>query len=616
LAVGPAGTGKTTALKPAVAQLHADGRAVFGVAPSAAAAQVLAEETGVVADTLDKLLVEHQRIGGPRPPFDLPAGATIIVDEAGMVSTRKLAEFAALADARQWRMVLVGDPLQFSAVGRGGMFNYLVDQDGSIELGRVHRFTNEWERDASLRLRRGDLDVIDLYAEHNRIVKGSADELRERMVTVWYRGRERGEDVLMTAPTNDAVVALNHAAQNLRLRSGDLDTKRTLLVGGYRLHVGDEIITRRNDRDLLTDRGHAVHNRDQWIIEKLHRDRSLTVAGDRGRVRLPADYVASNVELGYAQTAHGAQGRTVDRSLTLIDGPVDARGIYVPMTRGRDNNTAYVAVEPDQSARDVLAAALSRDWIDRPALDVALENRRFAPECPALLSPQALRDLWGEQAEIRRHHFELMQAVDRVERSLRIKAGELADTVQRLERSRRSIHHAQEQLDRFVSPWSRFRNRDTIDSLHRDIDRAADWSDKDETRAATLRDEITQLTGQRDRAVAQRDTTLPTLIDCTREIRWVLDVDASLRTAGMTQTPAHLTGIHREGVDDPLWRATVGEIEQYRAAYGIHSNHPLGPRPNYLDLTRVDRYRDLEHDLNQLTPMRRRDQEIAIGIER
>jgi conjugative relaxase-like TrwC/TraI family protein len=40
LIVGPAGTGKTTALAPAVAQLRAEGRTVFGVAPSANAADV------------------------------------------------------------------------------------------------------------------------------------------------------------------------------------------------------------------------------------------------------------------------------------------------------------------------------------------------------------------------------------------------------------------------------------------------------------------------------------------------------------------------------------------------------------------------------------------------
>ena len=66
LIVGPAGTGKTTVLTPAVEQLRADGRAVFGVAPSATAADVLTVQTGVAADTVDKLLIEHRL---NRPPI-------------------------------------------------------------------------------------------------------------------------------------------------------------------------------------------------------------------------------------------------------------------------------------------------------------------------------------------------------------------------------------------------------------------------------------------------------------------------------------------------------------------------------------------------------------------
>ena len=63
--VGPAGTGKTTALQPAVAQLHAEAGPCSGVTSSAVAADVLAVETGVTADTIDKLLHEHHKPQGP-----------------------------------------------------------------------------------------------------------------------------------------------------------------------------------------------------------------------------------------------------------------------------------------------------------------------------------------------------------------------------------------------------------------------------------------------------------------------------------------------------------------------------------------------------------------------
>ncbi|MGA9596662.1 MAG: MobF family relaxase, partial [Acidimicrobiia bacterium] len=158
LIVGPAGSGKTTALTPAVTYLQDRGQTVFGVAPTAAAAEVLATETTMPADTLDKLLYEHARPDRPpQPPYDLPRGSTVIVDEAGTVSTPKLAALTCLADVERWRVVMVGDPRQFSAVGRGGMFAHLIDTCGAIELDHIHRFTHQWEADATRLLRQGDI---------------------------------------------------------------------------------------------------------------------------------------------------------------------------------------------------------------------------------------------------------------------------------------------------------------------------------------------------------------------------------------------------------------------------------------------------------------------------
>lgn len=58
--VGPAGTGKTTMLRAAVESLAAEGRRTFGLAPSAAAAEVLAEETSIAADTVDKAALRRR----------------------------------------------------------------------------------------------------------------------------------------------------------------------------------------------------------------------------------------------------------------------------------------------------------------------------------------------------------------------------------------------------------------------------------------------------------------------------------------------------------------------------------------------------------------------------
>jgi conjugative relaxase-like TrwC/TraI family protein len=408
LVVGPAGTGKTTAVAPAVEQLRADGRAVFGVAPSAAAAEVLAVDAGLAADTLDKLLIEHRLDRPPDHRYDLPPGSTVVVDEAAMVSTPKLAELAELADDRGWRLALVGDPLQFSAVGRSGMFGHLIDCYGTIELDRVHRFAEDWERDASLRLRRGDTEVLDLYDDHGRLHGGTRRQMEQAVVEAWWEARARGDSVAMMAPTNEIVVDLNLRAQALRVREGEIDPAGPSVgAGHYRLHVGDRLATRQNDRHLHTDRGFMVKNRDQWEVEAVHPGGALTVSGKSGTVRLPADYVAEHVELAYAQTSHANQGRTVDRSFLLLDGPADTRGVYVPMTRGRHSNEAFVVIEGEQTAIDVLAQALARDWIDEPAVARRAELQRSAPggnarerSADVPLGPSELRELLERQHAI------------------------------------------------------------------------------------------------------------------------------------------------------------------------------------------------------------------------
>jgi conjugative relaxase-like TrwC/TraI family protein len=451
LVVGPAGTGKTTAVAPAVEQLRADGRAVFGVAPSAAAAEVLAVDAGLAADTLDKLLIEHRLDRPPDHRYDLPPGSTVVIDEAAMVSTPKLAELADLADDRGWRLALVGDPLQFSAVGRSGMFGHLIDCYGAIELDRVHRFANDWERDASLRLRRGDTEVLDVYDDHGRLHGGTQRQMERAVVDAWWEARARGDSVAMMAPTTELVVELNRRAQALRVREGELDPAGPSVgAGDYRLHVGDQVATRHNDRQLHTDRGSMVKNRDQWDVEAIHPGGALTVSGKTGAVRLPADYVAEHVELAYAQTSHANQGRTVDRSFLLLDGPADTRGVYVPMTRGRHSNEAFVVIEDEQTAIDVLAQALARDWIDEPAVARRAELQRSVPGGNARERSADTPLAASELRELLERQYAITHALSSAERRVGIYGDQIAKVTARHEELVEQMVAAQDRLDHAV----------------------------------------------------------------------------------------------------------------------------------------------------------------------
>ncbi len=369
LVVGPAGTGKTTALRPGIDQLHADGRARVRRRPDGGG--------GAGVGRGDRRRRRHARQAARRAlaASGRPATATTSRRAPPSWWTRP-----AWSPPRSWPSWprwptnaaggsrSIGDPLQFSAVGRSGMFAHLVDTYGAVELDEVHRFTNPWERAASLRLRRGDTSVLDLYEQAGRIHGGDQREMEREILHAWAQARAAGETVAMLASTNETVVRLNQLAQRERIADGELQPGRTVAAGPYRIHAGDEIATRQNQRQLLTDHGRSVKNRDQWTVDAVHRGGNLTVTGPTGTVRLPAEYVARHVELAYAQTSHAAQGRTLDRSLLLVDGPTDCRGIYVPMTRGRHSNEAFVVTDTDRTARDTLEAGLAQNWIDVPAL--------------------------------------------------------------------------------------------------------------------------------------------------------------------------------------------------------------------------------------------------------
>jgi ATP-dependent exoDNAse (exonuclease V) alpha subunit len=205
---------------------------VFGLAPTAKAAHILGQETGMTGDTVAKLLYEWSR--PDRPPRDryrLAAGATVVVDEASMLGTSSLAGLVDLSEAQGWRLVLVGDPRQLQAVGRGGMFAELCATSRVHELARLHRFTHPWEAAASLRLRVGDPGVLDVYESHGRISGGSFDEHLHHLAGQWKTLTAAGQTIAITASSNAHVDALNAAIQAARLDAGDLDPDRAVPVG-------------------------------------------------------------------------------------------------------------------------------------------------------------------------------------------------------------------------------------------------------------------------------------------------------------------------------------------------------------------------------------------------
>lgn len=106
---------------------------------------------------------------------------------------------------------------------------------------------------------------------------------------------------------------------------------------------------------------------------------------------VPAEYAQAHVRLGYASTAHGVQGETVDISYTLVSRATTHRSLYVGATRGREANHLAVITETTDldDARDTLEWVLTNDRVDVPAI---ARRRELAEREPPQMSAQERLD--------------------------------------------------------------------------------------------------------------------------------------------------------------------------------------------------------------------------------
>ncbi len=393
--LGPAGVGKTFAMAALARAWRTGGGRVLGLAPSETAARVLGSAAGIPALNTAKVIWEHaQRDDSGRDEtwsaaYGISPGDLWILDEAAMASRTDIDALVGLVTGAGAKLVLMGDDRQLDSPEASGVFRMLVERTGAVQLGEVRRSSAPWEAAASLRLRAGDIRVLEDYELRGRITGGEGDEMEARALEGALADWARGLEVLLLADTNEAAAVLSERFRTALVERGQVDDAATLPLADHNVAgVGDVIVTRRNDRARSTTDGHWVANRDRWEVLALSAC-GLTarrVGGD-DTVELDAAYLGEWAQLGYAGTVHASQGQTVDACHVLVTSVTSRAGLYVGLTRGRAANYAYVvtvrpegadADGPEADPLEVLAGVVSRedDPLQRSALDTAADEER------------------------------------------------------------------------------------------------------------------------------------------------------------------------------------------------------------------------------------------------
>ncbi|MGE0279034.1 MAG: MobQ family relaxase [Rhizobiaceae bacterium] len=390
---GEAGTGKSTTLAAVRDAYEAAGYRVIGMAWTNAVVQNLGHDGFRNPTTIAS---ELRRLDTGATQWD--RRTVLIVDEAGMLSTKHLAAVAEQAKAAGAKLILAGDDKQLASIERGGMFGALKERHSAAELHEVVRVSDAGQQRAFNLMHKGEfLPALSILSRQGGINwSGRQEEAFDRLVSKWKQDSAAAPDKsrFVFAYTNADVAAINAALRQVRAGEGALG-------GDHVLKTADGVLPfAENDRIQFIgtsaradERRAGIVNGAVGTIRRIEEDGRVTVAldGKPGHERL-VSFVAGTDQAagefgqfrhGYAGTIYKGQGRTLDQTYLYHSEHWRSASSYVALTRHRNDVTLFVATE---TARDLgqLARQMARVDDCRAASQFVQEpNLGSAPLHPA-----------------------------------------------------------------------------------------------------------------------------------------------------------------------------------------------------------------------------------------
>jgi ATP-dependent exoDNAse (exonuclease V) alpha subunit len=146
----------------------------------------------------------------------------LVIDEAGMVGSRKLTRLLEHAQQVEAKVVLVGDDRQLAAIDAGGGFRALRLRLGASELVENRRQQQAWEREALELVRSGLVEeAVAAYQAHDRVVAADSKPaatlaLLRDWWTAWQEAEhDPAQEVVVLAARRAEVDRLNSLCQEL-----------------------------------------------------------------------------------------------------------------------------------------------------------------------------------------------------------------------------------------------------------------------------------------------------------------------------------------------------------------------------------------------------------------
>lgn len=403
---GAPGSGKTTMLRPVMETYRAAGFRVLGTATAWRVANTLRDELGIESRATASWM---ERLRRGKPVLD--RDTVLVVDEAGLLSSREMHALLSEVHRAEAKIILVGDRRQLQAIGAGPGLDLVARAVDANRVDTIVRQHDEWAREAVQAFGRGDAAVaLDAFAERDRLAETNSHKAAlDTIVTLrqeWARAGLADDQHLIIARTNAQVAAVSQAIREDLKRSGHLTGPeiglKTVTPSGHETRIelaaGDRIrfLARNDELGVVNGTVATVTHVDVPVLASAgivdvpaigaSEDRNAANAAvriealvDGRRVVFSPDTLADDkgrAKLGwaYATTVYGAQGMTVDQAAVLLDPGFDRHAIHVAASRARQETTLIV----DRSAIDRhLSAEQPPDRQDQPVGATNAERRQW-----------------------------------------------------------------------------------------------------------------------------------------------------------------------------------------------------------------------------------------------
>ena len=404
---GAAGSGKSRLLASVVAAHRDAGRRVIF---SATAWKIALEgrALGIELRATDSWLA---RTSGPF----LDSNTVLVVDEAGLLSSRQMHAIVGKAVDAGAKLVLVGERRQLPAIGAGPGLSIVVSVADTARVETIVRQRQRWMREAVTDFADGRAEAgLQTFDERGFLAFAAGEKATVKaLVDGWEKTQVVVSDpsVLLIAKTNAQVRALNDEVRARLKRAGLVVgtgiAVPTVTPSGHgqtlEFAVGDRVrFLVRND-ELGVINGTTATITHVEVTDPLDPFISVSVDGRLATFRvadLADEHGRARLGHAYATTIYGAQGLTTDQCFVWADPSMTRHDAYVAISRARDHVGIFAdsrqieaqtrldlplserrgATISAEARLSWLAAKLSRVQVKRSTLDATLELTARAPD--------------------------------------------------------------------------------------------------------------------------------------------------------------------------------------------------------------------------------------------